>query len=122
MVDIKRNTHIVIKRDDVTKYLSEEERDTLDKIVYEIKVRRVANLIPPHNEYIVCNWNEPYAQKVLDVILEGEELKSGTIFIDVEKEAWESIKQAVAESPWIPEDYYMNDWVADIRSFLLKKD
>jgi len=122
MAEVKRNTHIVIKRDDVTEFLSEEERSTLDKLVYEIKVRRLHKLKPPHNEYIVCNWNEPYAQKVLDVILEGEELKSGTIFIDVEKEAWESIKQAVTESPWIPEDYYMNDWVADIRSFLLKKD
>lgn len=30
------------------------------------------------NSYIVCNQNEPYAQKVLDVILEGEREKSKT--------------------------------------------
>jgi hypothetical protein len=29
----------------------------------------------PDNKYYVCNQDEPYAQKVLDVILEGEKEK-----------------------------------------------
>lgn len=27
----------------------------------------------PNNEYYVCNQDEPYAQKVIDIILEGED-------------------------------------------------
>lgn len=31
----------------------------------------------PENKYYVCNQVEPYAQKVLDIILEGEKEKQG---------------------------------------------
>jgi len=30
----------------------------------------------PENHYYVCNKDEPYASKVLDIILEGEALKN----------------------------------------------
>ena len=31
---------------------------------------------------------------------------------------WERIKKAASESNWIPEEYYQNDWVADVCEFL----
>lgn len=38
--------------------------------------------------------------------------------IDLDANAWESIKQAANESPWIPPQYFMSDWVADVCEFL----
>ena len=37
--------------------------------------------------------------------------------IDLEANAWESIKQAASESKWIPAQYFMGDWVADVCEF-----
>ncbi len=39
--------------------------DALDKIEFAL----------PKNEYYVCNKDEPYAQKVIDIIIEGENAK-----------------------------------------------
>jgi hypothetical protein len=39
----------------------------------------------PNNEYYVCNQDEPYADEVLRVILEGEEAKQKVDFSDGEK-------------------------------------
>ena len=38
--------------------------------------------------------------------------------IDLDFEAWESIKIASAQSTWIPQEYCMNDWVSDVCDFL----
>lgn len=39
--------------------------------------------------------------------------------IDLEKTFWENIKEAAAQSEWIPhEHYFMNDWVSDVQRFL----
>jgi len=40
------------------------------------------------------------------------------VTIDLYEESWKTILQAADESPWIPEQYYMNEWVADVCSFL----
>lgn len=45
--------------------------------------------------------------------------KKKQVTIDVEKEFWKQIKQAAEKSIWIPEDYYMNDWVNDVCYFLV---
>lgn len=37
---------------------------------------------------------------------------------DLDKNSWDSIKLAAKESGWIPKEYYMNDWVSDVCSFL----
>lgn len=37
---------------------------------------------------------------------------------DLDLEAWLQIKQAMKESPWIPNEYVLNDVVADICRFL----
>ena len=38
--------------------------------------------------------------------------------IDLDQLDWERIKAAAAQSNWIPEEYYMNDWVSDVCAFL----
>lgn len=44
--------------------------------------------------------------------------KDGNTIIDLDIGMWEAIKQAAGESKWIPEEYYMNDWVSDVCRFL----
>lgn len=38
--------------------------------------------------------------------------------IDLDAAAWQSIKDAAHKSSWIPEQYFLNDWVADVCAFL----
>ena len=40
------------------------------------------------------------------------------VVIDLDALAWESIKEAANNSPWMPEQYMLNDWVADVCAFL----
>lgn len=37
---------------------------------------------------------------------------------DLEKDAWQQVKDAAADSNWIPKEYCMNEWLADICRFL----
>ena len=46
--------------------------------------------------------------------------KDGVPTIDLDKSAWEAIKTAANESEWMPEEYAMNDWVADVCRHLRK--
>lgn len=39
-------------------------------------------------------------------------------YIDLDKLAWERIKEAASKSPWIPPQYFQNDWVSDVVNFL----
>lgn len=41
-----------------------------------------------------------------------------TPVIDLDALSWQSIKDAAGESNWIPEQYYMGDWVSDVCAFL----
>jgi hypothetical protein len=45
-------------------------------------------------------------------------VSSPSKIINLEEEFWKSIKEAANDSNWIPEEYYMNDWVSDICRFL----
>lgn len=38
--------------------------------------------------------------------------------IDLDASSWESIKEAASQSPWMPPEYMMNDWVSDVCAFL----
>lgn len=71
---MKENTHIVIKRDDL-EYLSEITKSILKDILFQISVGREKDGKNPTNSYYICNTDEPYADKVLRVILEGEYCK-----------------------------------------------
>lgn len=69
----KYNTHIVIKKEDAKKYLSENEYKMLDSLHRIIELHRFST--GRNTSYYVCNTDEPYADKVLQVILEGEDEK-----------------------------------------------
>lgn len=71
----KSNTHIVLKKEDVLRYLEESERKVLENMIYKIMRGRDADGKKGFNSYYVVNEDEPYAEIVHNVILGGEALK-----------------------------------------------
>lgn len=68
---MKENTHIVIKREDAYKYLTDVELKTLERLLENIRTGRHKEG-KPLNTYYVCNTDEPYSHIVRDIILLGE--------------------------------------------------
>ena len=62
---IKENTHLVIKRKLINKRLCKKDREQFYALLDIITKEN-------YNEYIICNKDEPYADKVLQTILRGE--------------------------------------------------
>ena len=57
------------------KHLEEAKEEIPDKINEFIELLGfISNWLPNH-KYYVCNQDEPYAQKVIDIILTGEDKK-----------------------------------------------
>ena len=54
------------------KHLTELQMDNLKDILWTIVKGRQGEGKKSENNYYVCNQDEPYAQKVIDIILEGE--------------------------------------------------
>lgn len=71
----KVNTHIVIKREDALKYLTESEYRTLEELQNTIIRGRAKDNKKPVNNYYVCNVDEPYAEVVRGIIIGGEAVK-----------------------------------------------
>lgn len=71
----KVNTHIVIKREDALKYLTEVEYQTLEQLLCTISKGRNEDGKNPCNHYYICNTDEPYAEAVHGVIIGGESAK-----------------------------------------------
>lgn len=69
---MKANTHIVIKREDVLKYLTDNQIKYLDAVLTTIAGGRKKDGKKPNNSYYICNTDEPYADEVLEVILKAE--------------------------------------------------
>lgn len=69
---MKKNTHTVLKNEDIDKYLNTEQTNNLVDILQTIARGRDKDGKKMFNEYYVCNTDEPYADKVLNVILRGE--------------------------------------------------
>lgn len=69
MARLDNSLFIVIKRDD-TKLLSYEQIEALQGILQTIEFHKGRR-----NKYYVCNQDEPYARKVKQVILNGENRK-----------------------------------------------
>ena len=63
-----------------------------------------------------------YEQAWSDLIEAAEKFVADEGFIDLEMVSWNAIKEAMAKSPWIPEEYCMNDIVADIIHFLTEPE
>ena len=68
----KANTHIVIKREDIFKYLTDNQIKYLDAVLNTIADGRKKDGKKPDNSYYICNTDEPYADDVLAVILNAE--------------------------------------------------
>lgn len=75
-VNLKENTHIVIKREDVFKYLTEVEQVALENILNTISKARHNDGKTDFNSYYICNTDEPYAEVVHGVIIGGEAVKA----------------------------------------------
>ena len=73
---MKTNTHIVIKREDALKYLTDNQIGYLDEILNVIAGGRKKDGKKAINSYYICNIDEPYANEVNKVILKGECEKS----------------------------------------------
>lgn len=69
------NTHLVVKMDDIRRYLSTDQLYALDGIVRSIESGRMEDGKNPSNTYYICNTDEPYAKDVENIILEGEKEK-----------------------------------------------
>lgn len=69
MNEFIENTHIVIKREDIYKYLSEPELISLEHILHSISIGRAREGKNQNNTYYICNTDESYADKVLNIIL-----------------------------------------------------
>jgi hypothetical protein len=67
-----------------------------------------------------------YDDATCDGLCLAEELKHELVddipTIDIDECLWSSIKTAAEESSWMPPDYMMNDWVADVCLFLRNGD
>ena len=74
MANIKNNTHIIIKVDDL-EYLTKRQIKQLAKIVIDIQHHRQQDGKKAFNEYYICNKDEPYWLDVLQAILYGEDKK-----------------------------------------------
>ena len=66
---MKTNTHIVIKREDIFKYLTDNQIKNLDIILNTIADGRKKDGKKSVNSYYICNTDEPYADDVLKIIL-----------------------------------------------------
>jgi hypothetical protein len=76
--------YIVIKSDYIA-FLSRKHFDNLNKVLDEInRIRRNFGKVFL-NKYIVCNIDEPYAEQVWKVILDGEDKKKARITMGIEK-------------------------------------
>ena len=69
---MKTNTHIVIKREDILKYLTDNQIKYLDAVLNTIADGRKKDGKKTDNSYYICNTDEAYAHEVLAVILKAE--------------------------------------------------
>lgn len=69
---MKTNTHIVIKREDILKYLTDNQIKYLDTVLNTIADGRKKDGKKTDNSYYICNTDESYADEVLGVILKAE--------------------------------------------------
>lgn len=69
------NTHLVLKASDIDKYLSASDIDKLRKVLLKIEKGRESDGKTACNSYYICNHDEPYADNVINVILDGEHKK-----------------------------------------------
>lgn len=72
MAEIIKNKFLVVKTEDINKHLSKSERKALVDALLTIRNGRILDGKKPENEYWIVNQDEPYADKILQTILENE--------------------------------------------------
>lgn len=77
MAELKKYTHDVFKQKDLLEYLTNEQTKHYMEISYAIMLGRMEAGKNPENHYLVCNTDEPYADRVRKAILDGEDEKAG---------------------------------------------
>ena len=75
MAEKKYNTHLVIKNEDIEKYLSQEMQEDLEDIINTLKYNKEMAGEDTDKGYYIVNIDEPYADDILQLILKGEDLK-----------------------------------------------
>ena len=74
MAEKETSKYMVLKRDDIDTFLSVYDRVILERLVGRINECRESEG-KSKNDYILCNQDEPYAEKVWQAILDGEDNK-----------------------------------------------
>jgi hypothetical protein len=69
------NKFLVLKREDISRYLTEQQILNLGECISAVQVGRQNDGKNPVNDYWVVNQDEPYAKKILQAILRGEKTK-----------------------------------------------
>ena len=75
----KKDTHIVIKREDIKKYLNKSEQAALKDMLSKITNGREKDHKSPVNNYYICNTDEPYAEVIRGIIMGGEAVKANNL-------------------------------------------
>lgn len=73
-VEIHEDKFIVVKKEDVQKYLSKSDMVILNVLLGKIIEGRAEEGKSTDNKYLVVNRDEKYADKVLQIILDGERM------------------------------------------------
>ena len=101
-IKTKENLYTVIKNEDLIHTLTETERQVLGLILHKIAQ------VTPGRKYYVVNQDEPYAHKVLETILDGEESKLEKTYAErIEQVMYAGLTSLVAFNPSI-EDKAVN--------------
>lgn len=106
--------------------LSEEQ---LERIIAIDKFREALNNLSkylPDNKYYACNQDEPYAEKVLQIILEGEHQKANPVENLVSQAASQAMPEPNANEQKIffdnAKDKILDSLLKDIPFWDLKND
>lgn len=67
--EVKKDTHVVLKIEDLVDCLTEEQHLMLQDIIETIKSHKEKHGEPTTNEYIIVNKDEPYADLILEMVL-----------------------------------------------------
>lgn len=83
-----RMSHIVIKKDDLTKYLNSKEYNALSEVLCKINQGRSLDKRPTDHRYIIVNMDEPYVDEVISVLEKHGHWGDGTSqFTHIETQA-----------------------------------
>lgn len=99
-------------------------------LCFDALTAKASGLVLPPSPYMpgvdpaqLSDYERGEAQGRCDMWVEVAHLNSspvsaGEAVIDLDAAAWTQIKEAASQSAWMPEQYFMNDWVSDVCAFL----